>query len=190
MIDINSSANHEQAVDVRSQQLAGVYAKAFLGAADKSGQTSERISEFDELVALLNQFPEFEKLFASAFIKHEDKVGIFDRVLASRLSSAMLDFLKVLSAHGRLGILREIHRQVHAQHDAKLGKVRVQVTTAMPLSPADSENLIPRLRAMLKGEPMVQWSVDPALIGGVVLRVGDTVYDGSVARQLEQCASR
>lgn len=174
-------------VDVRAQQIAGSYAKAFLNAAQKAGQLDARVAEFGELVRdVLNQFPEFNNLLVSSLIAHEERIRILDRVFDGRTSAELLDFLKVLSGHDRLGLMREIYYQVRAQYDVLQGRVRVQVVTATPLSPADAAHLMPALRNLLKGEPEVESVVDPALIGGLVLRIGDTVYDGSVARQLEQ----
>ena len=64
--------------------------------------------------------------------------------------------------------------------------MRVELQTATPVDDGLSKNLEQSLRKLLGGEPLVEGSVNPDLIGGIVLRVGDTVYDGSVARQLHQ----
>ena len=94
--------------------------------------------------------------------------------------------MKVVSQHGRLDFLRAIHREVHRLDDEQRGRLRVRATTATPLDPQQKTNLEASLRKMFRGEPVLETIVDPQLIGGLVLRVGDTVYDGSVQRQLEQ----
>lgn len=172
--------------DVRAQQIAASYAKALLGAAQKSGQLEARVVEVEDFVRLLQEFPDFDRLLTASFLKHEQRLESLDRVFAGRLSNEMLDFLKVLSGHDRLGLLREIYAELKTQYNALRGRVRVQVVTATRLAPADAEKLLPALRTLVQGEPEVEAVVNPALIGGVLLRVGDTVYDGSVARQLEQ----
>ncbi len=187
MIEAAKNVEHAVHIDVRAQQIAGVYAKAFLGAAETSGATGDRVAEIEALVSeVFEKFPQFETLLSASLIKHEEKLGILDRVLGGKVSPLLLDFLKVLSQHGRLDVLRAIAREARSQYDALRGKVRVRVTTASELPPAESQKLIPALSQLLSGEPEVQWAVDPELIGGVVLRIGDTVYDGSVARQLEK----
>ena len=98
----------------------------------------------------------------------------------------VLDFLKVLSAHRRLDIVPTVRQEVQKLHDELRGRVRVELRTATPLEDGLSRNLQDSLRRILGVEPQVDPSVDAALIGGIVLRVGDTVYDGSVARQLHQ----
>jgi F-type H+-transporting ATPase subunit delta len=175
------------AVNVGAQQVAAVYAKALLGAAETTGQTETVVAELDALVhEVLDSAPKLEAVFASALISAEEKIQSLDRMFANRLSKLMLDFLKVLARHGRLEILRAIQEQLSELYDELRGRLRVQVHTATPLPDGQSGSLVEALSRLLGSKPEVEPQVDPALIGGVVLRVGDTVYDGSVARQLSQ----
>jgi F-type H+-transporting ATPase subunit delta len=188
MIDSAKSKNSKStAVNVGAQQVATLYAKAFLGAAENAGKTDAVIEEFNALVTVvLDGFPKLETVFASALISHEEKSRLLDRILGTRLSGLLLDFLKVISKHGRLDLVRAIHQEVLKLYDELRGRVRVQLHTATPVPDDLSRNLIVSLRKLLGGEPKLDEAVDPELIGGIVLRVGDTVYDGSVARQLHQ----
>jgi F-type H+-transporting ATPase subunit delta len=168
------------------RHVAGVYAEALLGAGEKAGATGALLAEFDALVAdVLDAFPKLEEILVSALISHDDKIGILDRTLGSAASPLMLNFLKVVSSHGRLDSIRAIHRRVHELYDELGRRVRVRVSTAVPVSDALARSIAAGLRGVLDGEPVLERSVDPDLIGGVVVRVGDTVYDASIARQLE-----
>ena len=69
-------------------------------------------------------------------------------------------------------------------YDKLRNRIPVRLTTATPLGPAVAAQIAESLRAMLGGEPVLQQATDPNLIGGAVLRIGDTVYDGSIANQL------
>jgi F-type H+-transporting ATPase subunit delta len=69
-------------------------------------------------------------------------------------------------------------------HDKLRNRIPVRLSTATPLTPTSLEQIAQRLRAKLGGEPIFQQETDPSLIGGAVLRIGDTVYDGSIANQL------
>ncbi|MEX2114394.1 MAG: ATP synthase F1 subunit delta [Pirellulales bacterium] len=173
-------------INVAAQQVATVYAKALLGAAEKAGQAEAAVEELAAVAETLVQFPKLEDVLSSALIDHEEKCQVLDRVFGSKVSSLVLDFLKVVSRHGRLDILRPVAQQSGLLYDELRGRVRVGLQTATPLADGQSQNLTAALRTLLGGEPLVEPTVDPALIGGVVLRVGDTVYDGSVARQLRQ----
>jgi F-type H+-transporting ATPase subunit delta len=184
----NASTNsHDTVLDTGAQQVAAVYAKALLGATEQAGQTEAVIEEFNSLVAdVLDRLPNFEAVLSSALVSHEEKVQLIDRALGSQASPLLLNFLKVLSAHGRLNVVRAIHRAALALLDQMRGRVRVQVRTATPLDDGQAGRLADQLRAMLGGEPVLEQSIDPQLIGGLWLRVGDTVYDGSISAQLEQ----
>jgi F-type H+-transporting ATPase subunit delta len=172
--------------EVGVERVAAVYAEAFLGAAAKEGPVPERIDELDSLVAdVLDQFPALETVLASGLVAHEEKVALLDRLLGSRASPHLLRFLKVVSRHGRLDCLRAIRREVHRAFERMQGRVSVRVTTATPLEDAAAGRLVDSLRKTLEGEPVLQRVVDPGVLGGVVVRVGDTIYDASLAAQLE-----
>lgn len=183
----NSAKVRGPAIDVGAQQVAAVYAKALLGASEKAGQTAAVLGELDALVdEVLDKQPALEAVFASQLVAAADKAGLVDRAFKPRLCQLTVDFLKVLARHGRLGLVRAIRREAHDQYDVLRGRVRVSVRTAAPLSDAQRERLSAQLRTLLVAEPVLEAAVQPDLIGGLVLRMGDTVYDGSVARQLAQ----
>ncbi len=177
--------------DVTVEHIGTVYAEAFLGAAESAGLTESLLAELDSLLTdVLDPFPEFERILASAIVSHEEKVRILDRTLGTQASPLLLNFLDVVSRHGRLDCLRAIHRQAHELYDRMRGRVRVRVSTATPLSGDLAARIAGNLRPLLGGEPILEQVVDPDLIGGVVVRVGDTIYDGSIASQLENVRQR
>jgi F-type H+-transporting ATPase subunit delta len=172
--------------DVSVEHIAEVYARAFLEAAEGAGNTQAVLAEFDSLMSdVLDRYPKFEAVVCSTMISHDDIAGVLDRVLAGRASPLLLNFLKVLSRHRRLDCLRPIHRRLHALYDVLQNRVRVQLTTAEPLGAELASRIRIALRGMFAGEPVLELAVDPKLIGGAVLRLGDTVYDSSIANQLE-----
>lgn len=176
----------ELQADVGVEHVASVYAKALLGAAGKIGQLDAVLAEFDALVGeVLDKFPRFEAILASWLVSHEETSGVLDRVLGGRVSPTLLDFLKVVSRHGRLDCLRAIHRMAHALRDEMAGRIPVELITAAPVDGAVLARLTEQLRGLVDGEPVVRQTVDADLIGGAVVRVGDTVYDGSILTQLE-----
>jgi F-type H+-transporting ATPase subunit delta len=172
--------------DVGAEQVAAIYAEAVFNAAESAGAAESVLAEFDSLIVdVLNRQPKFEEILGSALIGHDEKAGILDRAFGSTASTMMVNFLKVVSRHGRLECLRAIHRQVHAVYDKARGRVPVELVTATPVSDAEAAAIAKNLGGVISGEPVVRRRIDPALIGGAVVRVGDTVYDGSIARQLD-----
>ena len=172
--------------DVGAEHIGEIYAKALLGAAGPSGQVAGALEELDAIIDdVFRQFPKLETVLGSPLISHEERSGTLDRVFGSRLSALVLHFLKVVSRHGRLDCLRAIRSQAHRLQEQAQGRVRVRFSTAASLDKAQIDQITEKLRATLGGDPILEPVVDPALIGGAVLRVGDTVYDGSIANQLQ-----
>ena len=172
--------------DVGVEHIGDVYAKALLGAGESAGVTETVLDEFDELViGALRQFPKLETVLASALVSHDEKSDLLDRVFGGRASPLLVNFLKIVSRHGRLDCLHAIHQQARLQYDELRGRVHVELATAAPVDAALANQLAISLGAAFGGEAIMHQTVDPDLIGGVVVRVGDTVYDGSIANQLK-----
>lgn len=185
MVDAQQTPEVEP-IDVGAQRVGAIYAKAFLSAAEKANTTDALVDEFDGLLELLKQHPEMQKILGSNLIKHEEKLGILDRMFGGRISATLLNFLKVLSGRGRLDLLGDIHREIRDQYLILRGRFQVYVRTAAPLSPEIARDILQKIQGKLGGQPELHQSVEPELIGGLIVRVGDTVFDGSVTRQLNQ----
>lgn len=176
---------HVTVLDATQQHLGKVYAQALLGAAEKAGNVESVLAEFQSLVEdVLQKLPHLDAVLQSPRIGHEEKVRLLDTAFQGRMSKELLNFLKVVTRHDRFAALRAMNRAAQTLYGERMGRVEVLVRTAEPLSPELYASIGDRLRQSLGREPVLRVEVDPELIGGVVVRVGDTVYDGSVARQL------
>jgi F-type H+-transporting ATPase subunit delta len=172
--------------EVGAEHIAGVYAQGLLGAAERAGETAAVVEEFDALMAeVVGHFPKFRAVLDSVLVLPEEKEALLDRVFGGRVSPTMVNFLKVVARHGRLDCLGAIHYQTHVLYDRLRNRIPVTLTTAAPASPEMIRRIVDDLRAKLGGEPVLQQRTDPELIGGAVLRLGDTIYDGSIANQLQ-----
>ncbi|MGD9648220.1 MAG: ATP synthase F1 subunit delta [Pirellulales bacterium] len=181
----SSDAKHRTAIDPARQRVGALYAKAILAAAEKAGEADGVVEEFEAFVAeVVEPNPKFEAVLTSALIPIDAKRQMIERVVASRVSKLTQNSLAVLANHGRLDALRAVAVALRQQYDELRGRVRVEVRTAVPLN-GQLPALTEQLRKMLGGEPQIEAKVEPQLIGGIVLRVGDVIYDGSVATQLK-----
>ncbi|MBS0207411.1 MAG: ATP synthase F1 subunit delta [Planctomycetes bacterium] len=182
-----SSSVESHQIDVGAYHVGLVYANALLAAAQSAGKVDDIVAEFDALISeVVNRLPRFVDLLSSEMIAAEEKRAIFDRALKGQISPLLLNFLHVVVEHRRGNCLRAMHRALLDLVDQLRGRVRVHVTTAASLDAAARNNIIAQLRTKLGAEPVIESQVDPALIGGAVFRVGDTVYDGSVASRLNR----
>ena len=185
----NSKKNKSH--DSSQLYLGTVYAKALLGATETAGNTDLVLSEFDSLLDdVLSKLPTLEALLASPQVPHDEKVRILDRAFGGKMSPQLLNFLKVVSGHGRLDCLTTINRSAHQQYNDIRGRVEIEIRSAEPLSGELLLQVSNRLRLALKSEVDVSLTVHPELIGGMVVRVGDTVYDGSVVDQLRRLRTK
>lgn len=183
----SSASDTGDDIDVGAMAVGALYAKALLGATEQAGITEAVIGELDSLVDdVLVPHPKFEALLASDMIGEDERNALLDRVFGGRASPLFLNFLKVLSRHGRGGSLQAIRKAAHLQLDELRGRVRVVVTTATPLDTLLAGTIRDQLRGLLTVEPVLVQRTQPELIGGLMLRIGDTVYDGSISAQLER----
>lgn len=174
-----------QSTDIGRQQIAAVYAKAFLAAAEKSGKASDRVEQLQSLVTdVLKPNPQFEKVLSSPRLKPEEKIGLIDRTLGSKLTKEVGQFLRVIANHDRLDCIRDICTAVRQQFNESQGIAEVQIMSANPLSSGLIKQIQSALKSQLGQEVSLDQKTDPDLIGGLVIRIGDKVYDGSVRQKL------
>ena len=180
------SWKHDTVMDVTAERIARVYATALVEVASKSTDSAALVEEFGSLVTdVLNQFPRFEQTLRSELVSHEEKEQLLDRLFRTRASAPVLNFMKVLSKHGRLDLLRPIARLLHKLHSERSGRKEVEVRVAMPLDDGLRFAIQDRVRQAIGAEPVLDIVVDPSLIAGMVIRVDDRVYDSSIHTQLE-----
>ena len=176
--------------DPHTGAVARVYADAFLNAVPPA-ELEAALEEFRSFVEdLLDKQPDFSRLLLSGTVSRDVKLALIDRVLAGRASDLLTNFLRVLARHDRLDLLPLILAQASIEYEKRTGRKRVQVVSAQPLSDGALEKIRERLAALLPFQPVLEPAVDPDILGGLRIRVGDTVYDGSLRARLKQLRSR
>jgi F-type H+-transporting ATPase subunit delta len=187
MTNANANAQHDHfEADVGAMHVARVYAEALLDAAVKRNQPDLVLEELRELVeTILEPNPQLVDFFANKTISKEKKAELLQKVFPGRVSELLANFLLVLNEHERLDLIQPI---LHAYIDLNNERARrmvVQVRSAVPLLDRQRERLATELRQVFRQEPMLEAQVDPDLLGGLVVRVGDWLYDASVRSRLE-----
>lgn len=171
-------------IDVSAQGIAEAYAKALLEATEAAGKSEAVLGELDSWIDdVLEKQPKLDRLFASPVVDAEEKFALIDRAL-KKAEPLFVSFMKVLAQHERLEIIRTIRAKAHHLLDKLRGRTEANVVSAAPLDPKQSAAIKARLQATYGGEVVLRETVDPSLIGGVIVRVGDRVVDGSLANSL------
>lgn len=184
MADDNNKQN--SVFDTDRQYLGGVYAKALLGLAGKSGSVGDVLEELHSFVEVLDRLPKMRDAMESPRIGFAEKEKIVDKAIRENASAAFLNFVKVVCRKGRADCFSAIASAAQAQYDEMSGSVQATMTTAVAVDDGVRSKVADRLASVLGKKINLTASVDPGIIGGLVVRVGDTVYDGSVTNQLRQ----
>ena len=173
--------------DSEEEHVGEVYAKALLGVARKASNTDELLSQFQTVVEeVFGKHPKFEAALNSPKLSLEQKESLLEKILGSHVDPTLMKFLKILCRRQRLNFVRGIQRSITEFRDEELGRVRVIVTSAIELSANEIDGIRNQLKAKLNREVSVVTKIDPDIIGGLVLRIGDTVFDGSVTGKFDQ----
>lgn len=176
--------------DPRAEAIAKTYAESFLSAAAAVG-VSDPLEEFSSfLTDVFERNPDFAALITSGMVSRDEKLLVIDKIFGSRASPLFANFLKVLARHERLELLPLIFKEAQLKQEHRQGKRRVQVTSARPLSASALQKIKQQLADTFGFEPLLEPLTDPALLGGLVIRVGDTVYDSSLRNRLHELRDR
>ena len=131
------------------------------------------------------------EVFSNPTIPYEQKRQVLNTLVGrTRLRPTTANFLNVLLQNQRLAELGEINRRFTQVLDERAGVVSAQVTTAHPVPQASQQALRERLASMTGKDVRLSFTIDEELIGGIVTRIGSTIYDGSVRSQLQQFKER
>ncbi|MDR0392225.1 MAG: ATP synthase F1 subunit delta [Planctomycetaceae bacterium] len=176
----------EYNADVNIDRIAEVYAEAYLNAVKAAnGSVEDAVEEFALLINIMQTQTKFAAVLSSAMVTSEEKVVLLDRVISKYVSVLFMNFLRVVARRNRLDILDIIYRQTRIILDRQRKRVPVVITTAADIDSELFNILSIKLAGIIDGEPVIRSVVDPAVIGGLIVRVGDKVYDASLLTQLK-----
>lgn len=166
--------------------IARVYARSMLQLAEEAGTTDELLAELRGLAAYTEESPEFRDFLASPLIKSEDRRQALEDIFRGRTSDLLVDSLQVLNRKGRLGLLPVVAEGFRREVRDLRGFTDVHITTAVPLSAELRERLRKVVHSLTGRTADLVEKVNPDLLGGLVVRIGDRKTDTSVARELER----
>jgi F-type H+-transporting ATPase subunit delta len=173
------------------QMVARRYASALADVVLDRGEAKEVQRELQQWEELLQANATLREVFRNPTIALDKKRAVLNKLIErAKPRPTTTNFLKVLLQNQRLTELPEINRKLTDILDERAGMVAATVTTAGPVPGDIQQSLEQRLTAVTQKKVRLNFKQDPDLIGGLVARIGSTVFDGSVRNQLQQIKER
>ena len=163
------------------------YAEAFLQVSDAKGETVQVVDQAREILAIWRQSPELRAAMGSPVLETESKKAALVSLFGEQLSPSFLNLLKLLADRGRIGYLDAVLERLLELYREQNSIALATLTSAEPLSEEQQASLTEKVKQVSGTEHVeIDLQVDPALIGGFVLRVGSKVIDASLAGQVRR----
>ena len=169
--------------------LANIYARSLFELCEEAGgrdKIDEVADELEQVCELARTDPKFRMFLNSPLLEPAARAASLKVILSDRITDLLLRFMLVLNENKRLSHLQMIESAFLQLVHEHRGRIEVDVTTAKPMDATSMEAISKQLHDVLGKEPVVHAHVDEELIGGVTLRIGDQLIDGSVATQLRK----
>jgi F-type H+-transporting ATPase subunit delta len=167
--------------------IANRYARALADVIFERNETNEVTKELSDFERMTSGHPQLREVFASPVIAAERKRAVLDELLSRAvLRQTTANFLRLLLDNGRLHNLNQMLDALTRELDARMNIVSAEVTTAREIGQQEKAALQNQLKAATGKDVRLEFRTDPAIIGGVVTRIGSLVYDGSIKNQLAQ----
>jgi F-type H+-transporting ATPase subunit delta len=174
---------------VSAKDIARVYASSLVELGQEKKILADLEAEMKLLADLIAEQRDMRLFLASPGITREKKKDFIEKIFTGKLSEYMNNFLKVLIDNDRQSLIAEINEQFSALLDDINKRQRVSITTAAAMDASTRDKLTSRLKEVLKKDIILNEKVNPEILGGIVIRVGDTVIDGSLVKDLKNIRS-
>lgn len=168
--------------------ISSRYARAFVEVVFEqkldAAKTAEQLHAIEQVLA---ENPQLRHIWENPAVPAEQKRGVLDAIAAKlRLSGTVRNLVAVLLDHRRIGQLPHLVRQYEQEVNERLGLAEADVTSFRELSAGEKRTLEAKMAIVTGKQVRARYGTDPGILGGAIIRVGSTVYDGSVRGQLQK----
>lgn len=167
-------------------KVASRYAKSLLDLAQEQGQLDAVKKDMESVVSVLKSNSELLAILKNPIISGDKKRNILAAIFEGKISPTIVSFFYILVNKGRAAILLDIAQEFVREYNEAKGIVKASVTSATALSDTNLAELQQIITGEIKAEVILKNIVDPSLIGGFVVRVGDRQIDASIAGKLNK----
>lgn len=164
------------------------YARAFVDVVIDGRLDSNRVlQELEAISAIARVSEELRRVWESPAIPAHQKRKLLDAIVAKQgISRPVRNFIAVLIDHRRIIMLEQVLKDFQHELDSRLGFAEAEISSARELSDSERQGLEAQVEKLTGKKVRAKYSHDASLLGGAVVRIGSTIYDGSVAGQLER----
>lgn len=160
------------------------YAKSLIGLAEEQNSLEAVNKDMEFFLSTLKANPQLAAVLSNPIIYHDKKVNILDGLFGGKVNKVTIGFFNIMINKGRAEVLQAAANEYINLYDVKKNIVKATVVSAAPLSEANKKTIVADIEASTKGQVKLTAKVDPALIGGFVITVGDKQIDTSIAGSL------
>jgi|TARA_B100000586_G_scaffold253791_1_gene214687 F-type H+-transporting ATPase subunit delta len=175
---------------VRDETVARNYAETLFELASRNESIQEYGDALEMVAGFLEDDSRFRTFVETPRIDDETKKDVIRKAFHDKAPKQVINFVLITIDKRRQALLREISAEYLLLLDHHLGREHVEVTVARPLDDTTANVVSERLSKMLGKQAIPHIRVKPEILGGIVVRTGDTIYDGSVRRRLEDLRRR
>ncbi len=175
---------------MKNARVARRYAIALMTVAEETKTLDVMTRDLSLIDQTLKNSRELRVLLQSPVVSAAKKKDILKEVFGPRVGKETMAFVNLMTAKNRESILADVVHEFHLLRDERLGIVTVDVRAAVELTQPQEQSLQKQLESYTGKKVRVQFSLDKAIQGGIVIKIGDTILDASVRRQLELLRER
>ncbi len=165
------------------------YAEAAFQIAQRDGTVDAWRSDLAKAAQMLGR-EDALRVLANPAVSYEARAELAERITAGHISPPALNLVRLLLRRGRMDLLPSVAREFHRLYARREGITEATIVSAAALDPTEEQALRQRLIEMTGGRVEMDFTIDPSILGGVVVRLGDRLIDGSVRGRLERLRSR
>ena len=164
------------------------YARAFADVVfERKLDANKAIADLDAVVALVQSSSDLRKTWDNPSIRALQKHGVLDALMPRLgVSREVRNFVAIIIDHRRVNELARIVRQTEQELNDRLGFADAEITSARPLSDTEKRSIEQQVQRRTGKNVRARYDEDATLLGGAVVRVGSTIYDGSIQGQLKR----
>jgi len=168
--------------------VTSTYARALADAVFEVKVDPEKtLGEAQAIAELVAESKDLRAVWEAPSITAEQKRAVLDSIVArDGISQTVRNFVAVLIDHGRINFLGPIVKQFERELNQRLGFTEAEITSARDLDQTDRRTLEAQMEKLTGKKVRARYSRDASILGGAVVKIGSTIYDGSVAGQLER----